>query len=70
LLPEKVPYPFVGQPKILTLLWKFSIFKADARVENLKVLKSCRMKVGCNKHVQLLGPQGFWISQKTHITPP
>jgi hypothetical protein len=56
--------------KILILQWKFSIFKADARVEDLLILKSFRTKVGCNTHVQLLRPQGFWISQKTQITPP
>jgi hypothetical protein len=70
LLPEKVPYFFVGQIKIFTLLRRFSIFKADARVEDLKISKSCRTKVGCDKHLQLLSPQGFWISQKTQITPP
>jgi hypothetical protein len=70
LLREKVPYHFVGQPKILTLLWKCSIFEADARVEDLKILKSCRTKVGCDIYTQLLRPQGFWISQKTQITPP
>jgi hypothetical protein len=59
LLPEKVSYHFLGQPKILTLLWKFSIFKVDARVEDLKILKSCRTKVGCDNHMQLLRPQGF-----------
>jgi hypothetical protein len=69
-LVEKVPYHFIGQAKILTLLWKSSIFKADARVEDLKFLKSCRTKVGCDKQMQLLWPQGFWISQKTHITLP
>jgi hypothetical protein len=47
ILPEKVPYIFVGQP----LLWKFSIFKADARMEDLKIFKSCKTKVGCNKHM-------------------
>jgi hypothetical protein len=64
LLPEKVSYHFVGQPKILTLLC------TDARVKDLKILKSCRSKVGCDKHIQLLRPQDFWISQKTQITPP
>jgi hypothetical protein len=70
LLPEKVPYLFVGQPKILTLLRKFSIFKADARVEHLKILKICRTKVGCNKYMQLLRPQVFEFLKKTQITPP
>jgi hypothetical protein len=37
LLPEKVPYYFVGQPKVLILLCKFSIFKADARVEDINI---------------------------------
>jgi hypothetical protein len=59
-----------GQPKILTLLWKFSIFKADARVEDLNILKSWTTKVGCDKDMQLLRPQSFWISHKTQITPP
>jgi hypothetical protein len=44
--------------------------QADARVEDLKILKSCRTKVGCDKHMQLLKPQGVLISQKTEITPP
>jgi hypothetical protein len=70
LLPEKVPYHFVGQTKNLTLLWNFKIFEADARVEDLKILKSCRTKVGCDNYMQFLRPQGFWISQKTQITPP
>jgi hypothetical protein len=67
-LPEKVPYHFVGQPKILTLLWKFWIFKTNARVENLKIIRSCRKIVGCDKCMQLLR-QGSWISQKAQITP-
>jgi hypothetical protein len=49
---------------------QFSIFKADAQVEDLKILKSCIPKVCCDKHMQLLRPQGFWISQKMEITPP
>jgi hypothetical protein len=70
LLLKKVPYLFVGQPKILTLLWNFSIFKAYARVEDFHILKSCRTKVDCDKHMQLLRPQDSWISQNTQITPP
>jgi hypothetical protein len=42
---------------------QFSIFKADAQVEDLKILKSCITKVFCDKHMQLLRPQGFWISE-------
>jgi hypothetical protein len=42
---KKVPDDFVGQPK-----------KA---VEDLKILISCRTKVGCEKHMQLSRPRGF-----------
>jgi hypothetical protein len=44
----------------------------DARVEDLKILKSCIAKVGCDcdKQKQLLRQQGFWISQKTQIPLP
>jgi hypothetical protein len=63
-----VSYMCVGQPKIYTLLWKYSIFKVHTPVENLKILKSCRTKVGCDTHVQLLRPQGF--SVKKNRTSP
>jgi hypothetical protein len=46
---EKVPYHFLAnlyhfvcQSKMLPLLIIFLIFKTDARVEDLKILKSCR----------------------------
>jgi hypothetical protein len=37
----------------------FNLQDQDAQVEDLKILKSCRTKVGCDKHVQLLRPKGF-----------
>jgi hypothetical protein len=52
---KKVPYLFVGQSKILTLLWKFSIFVSGrAWVEEPKIVRNW-----CNKHVQLLLQQRF-----------
>jgi hypothetical protein len=45
LTPEKPPYRFEGECKILALLWKNSISKADAWVEDLHLLKRCRTKV-------------------------
>jgi hypothetical protein len=40
------------------------LFEGQPKIFNLQ--SRCR----CNKHMQLLGPQGFRISQKTQITPP
>jgi hypothetical protein len=52
---------------------QFSIFKADAQVEDLKILKSCITKVFCDKHNATFTTTGFlnfWIFEKMEITPP